>query len=62
MKKYVTHIALFVRLDNKQRMHGDVTEWSSVTLLIKITSEFAILYTTMYVTMGRKLHSPSTKF
>jgi hypothetical protein len=55
MRNYATHIALLVQLDDKQRMHGKVTEWTAVTLLIKIASEFAILYTTMYVSMGRKL-------
>jgi hypothetical protein len=53
MRNYATHIALLVQLDNKQLIHGKVTEWSAVTLLIKIASEFAILYTTMYVIIGR---------
>jgi len=52
MGNYATHIVLLVQLDNKQRIHGKVTEWSALTLLIKITSEFAILYTTMHVIMG----------
>jgi len=53
MRNYATHIAQLVQLDNKQRMHGEVTEWSAVTLLIKISSEFAILFATMYLSMGR---------
>ena len=53
MRNYATHIALLVQLGNKQRIDGKVTEWSAVTLLIKITSEFAILYTTMYIIKGR---------
>ena len=53
MRNYATHVALLVQLDNKQLLRGKVTELSAVTLLIKIAFEFTILYTTMYVIMGR---------
>jgi len=49
MGNYATHFALFVQLDNKQRIRGKVTEWSAGTLLITFTSEFATLYTTIYI-------------
>ena len=39
MRHYATHIALLVQSGNKQRIHGKVTEWGAVTVLIKITSE-----------------------
>ena len=49
MRNYATHFALLVQLDNKHRIHEKVTEWSAVTLLIKFTSEFATLCTTIYI-------------